>query len=397
MADKKPHRGHGEGSIHQRKDGRYQISISLQNGKRKTYYAKNKKEALEKLRQAQNEQQQGTLVEGPDQTLEQFLWDWLKIHKQSVRPRSYERYEAIIRLHLVPTLGKVKLQKLTAQQLDRLYAQKLEDGLHPTTVSAIHHMLHTALDKAIRLGLLTRNVCKLVTPPRVTHREMQPLTAEQIQKLLEAAKGDPLEALFVLAVTTGMRRGELFGLKWQDIDFGKGVLYVKRALVRMPTGEGYKETEPKTKKSKRSIVLTARALEALKEHRSKQLEQRSKVGDAWQNHDYVFCSPVGTHLQPNHNGLDRLKGLLQKAGLPDIRFHDLRHSTATLLLTEGVHPKIVQEILGHSDISMTMDIYSHVLPGMQQDAMDRLHDALNPKDEDDNGLAGAGVPRKPKK
>jgi integrase len=372
MTSKKTHRGHGEGSIHQRKDGRYQISISLENGKRKTYYAKTKKEALEKLRQVQHEQQQGMLVEGPEQMLEQFLWDWLKIHKQSVRPRSYERYEAIIRLHLVPTLGEVKLQKLTAQQLDRLYAQKLEDGLHPTTVAAIHNMLHTALDKAIRLGLISRNVCKLVTPPRVTQKEIKTLTVEQIRKLLEVAKSDPLEALFVLAVTTGMRRGELFGLKWQDIDFQKGILYVQRALVRMPTGEGYKETEPKTKKSKRPIVLTARALEALNEHRARQLEQKSKVGDAWQNHDYVFCSPIGTHLQPGRNGLVRLKRLLQKAGLPEIRFHDLRHSTATLLLSEGVHPKVVQEILGHSDIGMTMDTYSHVLPTMQKDAMNRL-------------------------
>jgi integrase len=193
----------------------------LENGKRKFYYAKSKKEALELLRRVQQEQQQGTLVEGPQQTLGQFLPDWLKTHKQSIRPRSYERYEAIIRLHLVPTLGKIKLQKLTPQQLDRLYAQKLEEGLHPTTVTAIHNMLHTALDKAMRLGLLARNVCELVSPPRVVHKEMKPLTLEQIHALLAAAKGHFLEALFVLAFTTGMRRSELFGLKWQDIDFSE--------------------------------------------------------------------------------------------------------------------------------------------------------------------------------
>ena len=172
-----------------------------------------------------------------------------------------------MRLHLVPTLGKVKLQKLTAQHLDRLYTQKLEEGLHPTTVTAIHNMLHTALDKAIRLGFLARNVCELVSPPRVVHKEIKPLTLEQIYKLLEAAKGHPLEALFLLAVTTGMRRGELFGLKWQDIDLAKGELHVRRALVRMPTGQGYKEAEPKTQNSRRSIVLTTRAVEALEAHR----------------------------------------------------------------------------------------------------------------------------------
>ncbi len=366
------HRGHGEGTITLRKDGRYAVGISLENGKRKFYYAKSKKEALELLRKVQQEQQQGTLVEGPQQTLGQFLTEWLQTHKQSIQPRSYERYEAIIRLHLVPTLGKVKLQKLTAQQLDRLYTQKLEEGLHPTTVTAIHNMLHMALDKAIRLGLLGRNVCELVSPPRVMHKEIKPLTLEQILMLLEAAKGHPLEALFVLAVTTGMRRGELFGLKWQDIDLTKGVLHVRRALVRMPTGQGYKEAEPKTKNSRRSITLIARAIEVLKEHRKEQLEARAKVSDAWQDHDYVFCTPIGTHLTPGHNGLVQLKKLLEKAGLPDIRFHDLRHSTATLLLSEGVHPKVVQEILGHSEISMTMDTYSHVLPTMQKDAMSRL-------------------------
>jgi integrase len=369
---KSSHRGHGEGTITLRKDGRYAVGISLENGKRKFYYAKSKKEALELLRRVQQEQQQGTLVEGPQQTLGQFLPDWLKTHKQSIRPRSYERYEAIIRLHLVPTLGKIKLQKLTPQQLDRLYTQKLEEGLHPTTVTAIHNMLHTALDKAMRLGLLARNVCELVSPPRVVHKEMKPLTLEQIHALLAAAKGHSLEALFVLAVTTGMRRSELFGLKWQDIDFSKGLLQVRRALIRMPTGGGYKESELKTEKSRRSIVLTVKALEALKEHHRQQLEARAKVGNAWQDHDYVFCTPVGTHLTPGHNGLVQLKKLLEKANLPNIRFHDLRHSTATLLLSEGVHPKVVQEILGHSEISMTMDTYSHVLPTMQKDAMSRL-------------------------
>jgi len=185
--ERKPYR-HGEGTITLRKDGRYAVGITLENGKRKFYYAKSKKEALELLRRVQ----QGTLVEGPQQTLGQFLAEWLQTHKQSIRPRSYERYEAIIRLHLVPTLGRVKLRKLTAQQLDRLYAQKLEQGLHPTTVTAIHNMLHTALDKAIRLGLLARNVCELVSPPRAVHKEMKPLTLEQIYALLEAAKGHPL-------------------------------------------------------------------------------------------------------------------------------------------------------------------------------------------------------------
>ncbi len=144
----------------------------------------------------------------------------------------------------------------------------------------------------------------------------------------------------------------------------------------MPTGQGYRESELKTEKSRRSIVLTSKAIEVLKKHRLKQVEARLKAGDAWEDHDYVFCTSIGTHLTPGHNGLVQLKKLLEKAGLPEVRFHDLRHSTATLLLSEGVHPKIVQEILGHSEISMTMDTYSHVLPTMQRDAMSRLENLL---------------------
>lgn len=219
MARKKDsgHRGHGEGSITQRKDGRFQVMITLENGERKFYYAKSKKEAMEKLKQAQMEQKQGILITGPQQTLEQYLNEWLETHKRTIRPRSWERYEAIVRLHLVPTLGKLTLQKLTAQHLDRLYTQKLESGLKPKSVAAIHGMLHTALEKAVRLGLVSRNVCKMVSPPRTARKEITPLSPDQARKLLETAKGHPQEVLFVPALATGMRRGELLGLKWQDV------------------------------------------------------------------------------------------------------------------------------------------------------------------------------------
>lgn len=367
-------RGHHEGSIYQRKDGRWVASITLENRKRKELYGKTRKEVQEKLKAALREQEQGTLVTGPQQTVAQYLDEWLKAHKQVIRPRSYERYEAIIRLHLVPKLGKLPLQKLSGQHLQRLYTEKLESGLSSTTVSAIHNMLHTALDNAVKLGILARNVCETVSPPRKVHKEMKPLSPEQARQLLEAAKGHPREALFVLALATGMRRGELLGLKWQDVDLEQGVLHVRRALTRMPTGLGYKETEPKTKKSRRSIVLASFAIVALLKHREKQEKMRRVAGDAWEEHDYVFCSPLGRHLNPGHDVLVQLKKLLEKTGLPDIRFHDLRHSTATLLLSKGVHPKVVQEILGHSEISMTLDIYSHVLPTMQKEAMSGLDD-----------------------
>jgi integrase len=396
-------RGNGEGSIYQRKeDGKWVGSITLENRKRKVFYGKTRKEVQEKMKVALHEQQQGTLVTAPQQTVAQYLEYWLKVHKKNIRPRSHERYEEIVRLHLVPTLGNVKLDKLSPRHLDVLYTNKLESGLSPTTVTAIHNFLHTALDGAVRREMLSRNVCDLVSPPRKIHKEIKPLTPVQIRQLLDVAKGHPHEALFILALATGMRRGELLGLKWQDIDFVKGVLQVRRTLSRVPTkmveelGTSYIESETKTNRSRRSIVLTGFAIEALKQHQARQLTAKQKAGDLWQEHNYVFCSPTGTYLSPGHNALVQLKKLLEKAGLPDIRFHDLRHSAATMLLMMGIHPKIVQEILGHSEISMTMDTYSHVLPGMQQDAMNKLHDALK-REDDDEGMAGAGVPSTPKR
>ena len=399
-----PKRGNGEGSIYQRKeDGKWVTSITLENGKRKVLYGKTRKEVKEKLTRVLHEQQQGTLVTAGPQTVEQFLTDWLEnTHKRHVRPRTYERYREAVYLHIIPFLGKHQLQKLTVQHVQRFYTKKEDEGLAPATIIYYHSVLHNALDTAVKRGLVARNVCDLASPPHRKRFEIQPLSGEQAQKLLAVIQGHKWEALFTLAIATGLRRGELLGLKWQDINFTTGTLQVRRILSRVPTQAAkrehtYVEAEPKTQKSRRNVVIASFALELLKQHRVQQLETKLKAGTAWQEHDYVFCTLVGTHLGPNHV-VEEFKKLLKKAELPDIRFHDLRHSAASLLLTAGVHPKIVQEILGHTQISMTMDIYSHVLPGMQEDAMNKLHDALKKKDDDeDDGLAGAGVRSKPKR
>lgn len=365
---------HGDGSIYLRKDGRFAASMVLENGKRKYFYGQSKKEVRDKLKKAQLEQVQGILSTGPQQALSQYLADWLEVHRYKVRPRTYERYEAIVRLHIVPRLGRVSLQKLTGQHLEKMYADLQKAGLSATTVDAVHNMLHTALDRAVRLGLVGRNVSELVSPPRKEHREAKALTPEQVRQFLEAIKGHPRETLFILALATGMRRGELLGLKWQDINLDNATLQVRRALNRMPTGQGYKETEPKTKSGRRSIALVPFAVEALRRHWQSQQEEKARAGEVWEDHDYVFCDPDGSHLDPGHDVYVQFKKVLKQAGLPDLRFHDLRHSMATMLLQKKVHPKIVQEVLGHSSIDITMDIYSHVLPNIQSDAMSELGD-----------------------
>ena len=373
-------RGNGEGSIYRRKDGRWTAEISLEGGKSKFIYGKTRKEVQEKLKTALYEQQQGMLVTGPQQKVGQFLSHWVEnVHKQSVRSRTYERYEEIVRLHLVPESGHHQIQKLAPQHLQALYKKKLDDGLSATTVISFHNLLHKALETAVRWNLIARNPCDLVSPPRRKRYEIQPLSMPQIRQFLAVIHGHRQEALFILALATGMRRGELLALKWQDLDLERGSLQVRRILTRIPTklpGKGFEETEPKTDRGRRSIVLPSFVVDALKQHRLRQLEAKLKAGPGWQDHDYVFCTSVGTHLHPDRDVLVVLKWFLDKAGLPPIRFHDLRHSSATMLLGMKVHPKVVQEILGHSQIAITMDIYSHVLPTMQEEAMNKVNEAF---------------------
>lgn len=387
-------RGNGEGSIYRRSvDGKWVGTITLENRKRKYFYGKTRKEVQEQMKIALREQEQGRLVTTSSQTVAQFLTDWLEnTHKQRIRPRTYERYREAVYLHLVPALGHHKLQKLTAKHLDAFYAKKASEGLASTTIIYYHSVIHNALGKAVKWGLVPQNVADLASPPRKGRYEIQPLTVEQVQKLLATLRGHKWEALFTLALATGLRRGEILGLKWQDINFTTEKLQVRRILSRVPTNmenreHVYVEAEPKTKKSRRSVTVASFALDALRAHRVHQQEMKRKAGSLWQEHDYVFCTSFGTHLNPNHV-VTELKKVLKEAGLPDIRFHDLRHSAATLLLSLDVHPKVVQEMLGHTQISTTMDIYSHVLPGMQESAISKLHDALTKQGEDEERNTG---------
>jgi integrase len=370
-------RANQEGSVYKRKDGRWVASIVLENGKRKSIYCKTQQEAIKAVRKANQDKDQGVLLSGEDQTLDTFLTSWLQdTIKNKVRARTHERYCELLQLHVLPILGKVQLQKLLPQHLQKLYNQKLEEGYAPQTVKHIHRVLHRALGDALRWQLVVRNVCDAVDPPRVPKKEMQALTGEQALQFLEAAAGDPLEALYVLALTTGMRQGELLGLKWEDLDLALGTVQVRRTITRL-TKKGFTVSEPKTAKSRRKIHLTRLAIEALKRHRIRQNEAKLAAGPAWDEQGWVFCNKVGRPIEVGNMIRRSFRLILTKAGLPIIRFHDLRHSAASLLLSLGVHAKIVQELLGHSQISLTLDTYSHVLPSLQEEAVNRLNTLLS--------------------
>jgi integrase len=372
-------RGNGEGGItRHKKSGLYMARYIVETPtgkKRKTVYGKTREEAHDKLVDALSNRNKGLVFEGENQTLSEYLDRWLNGSvKGSVKPSTYESYERMIRNHIRPALGHRKLKALAPDQVQYFYQSKLNANLAPGSVRLMHGILHKALDQAVRWGAVPRNVCKATTPPRPNPQEIRPLDAEQAKRILEASRENRLEALYVLAVTAGLRIGELLGLKWEDIDLGAGTLHVRRTKSQAKTGPTF--TAPKNGKG-RSIRLTRRAVEVLKAHKVAQNSERLKMGSLWQDNGLVFCTQAGKPLDFRNVATASFKPLLKKAGLPDIRFHDLRHTCATLLLSRGHHPKLVQELLGHASVAMTLDRYSHVLPGMGDQTAAAMEAALS--------------------
>jgi integrase len=322
---------------------------------------------------------QGLPIVTDAHTVEQYFTHWLATIQPTVKPRTYVRYAGEVRGHLLPALGRLKLAKVTAQHLERLYADLLQpegQGLAPASVAHLHAVIHKALTTAHRQHLVAQNVADLVTAPsaRKHRREMQVLSAEQANALLAAARGDRLEVLYLLALTTGARLGELLALRWADVDFAAGVLEIAHSLYFDAAG-AWALTAPKTAKGKRRIELTDGAIRALKQHERHQKAERLAAGPAWQDHGFIFTRANGAPLRGTHVLERQFRPLLRRAGLPPVRFHDLRHTAATLLLADGVNVLVVSQLLGHSDISMTLGVYAHLNPTMQRTArtsMERL-------------------------
>lgn len=369
-----PKKANGEGSITKRKDGRWMARVSLPGGRRKAFYGATKDDVRRQMTAAMSELDRGMPVVTGRQTMAQFLKVWLEGVKTTVRPRTYASYEQMSRVHIEPELGKVAVARLTPQQVQRLYAKKLEAGLSGTTVAHIHAVLHRALEQAVRWGLAGRNITELTDAPRLGHKEMETLSPDQVKAFLKVARAHRLEALFVLAITTGMRQGELLGLRWVDVDLDRGSVQVRANLQRVKGG--FVVGEPKTARSRRQILLAKPAVDALHRHRARQAEERLRLGPDWEDHGFVFTNTVGQPLDHAHLLNRVFRPLLKEAECPAIRFHDLRHTAATLLLSEGIHPKVVSEMLGHSQIAVTIDLYSHVTPTMQQQAAAAMESLL---------------------
>jgi integrase len=373
-------RNAGEGSIFQRSDGRWcaQLDLGWQNGrrKRKCIYGATATEVQQALLKARANHSQGLPVAPGRQTVEQFLGDWLEnTVKPSVRSTTYRSYEQTVRNHLVPELGRWPLSKLEPQSVRAMLNRKLARGtLSARSVAYLRVVLRAALNQARKWNLVVRNVAELVEPPKCERFRIEPLSPDQARTLLDIAKGDRLEPLYAVALACGLRMGEILGLRWKEVDFESGRMTVSQALQRQK-GRGLVLTETKTDRSRRKIGLPPQLVTVLRTHRVRQLEERLAAGSHWQDKGFVFASRHGTGLEPRN--LHRaFKRMLNRAGLPDIRFHDLRHSAASLMLAQGVPLRVVMEVLGHSSISLTANTYSHVMPSLVEDATAKVANVL---------------------
>jgi integrase len=294
----------------------------------------------------------------------QYMSEWLGGIKSDVKPRTYESYDLNVR-RLQPLIGRVRLTSVTPSKIDDAKVALLSSGISARSVRQALTVLHTALEAAVARGYIGRNPAKAVTPPRVERHEMKTLNEDQLRTLFRGTDGDRDHALWVLLATSGLRLGEALGLRWSD-QLEDGTMLVNRALQRQREA-GLVFAEPKTKRSRRPVYLPPSTLATLKAHRRRQLEERLQAGRAWKDQDLIFCKWDGGPMEPS-SVVQRFHGVLRRLGLPDLRVHDLRHTAASLHLKKGTHPKVVQEMLGHSTISVTLDTYSHVAPGMHAEA-----------------------------
>jgi integrase len=381
-------RGQNEGSVFRRRDGRWcaMLSLGWENGKRKrkSFFGATAADVQDQLLKARSDHSRGLPVATERQTLEHYLDEWLEhTLKAKAKPRSYESFSTISRLHIKPSIGNIQLHKLAPQHIQKLLDEKSKDGFSPQTVANIRTVLRSALSQAVKWNLVSRNSAALVNAPRIPHKRIEPLDPEHARKLLETAKGGRFEAIYTVALTLGMRRGEVLGLRWSDIDMDGRAIRVNQSMQRLSTGSSDKgkkselqATETKTDGSRRTIALPDSVVRALRAHRARQAQDRLVAGMSWKDQDLVFTNRTGRPIEPILLHRD-YKALLKKAELPvTLRFHDLRHSAASLLLAQGVHPRAIMELLGHSSIAVTMNVYGHVMPAMMRDAADKMDELL---------------------
>lgn len=375
-------KANGEGSIYQDRHGRWHAKVWMGlkddgtpdrrhvTGAKRAEVAAKKKE-LERKRDAG-----ATDAAGRGPTVQAWLDHWLdNIAINRVRPLALEGYRSLVRLHIGPRLGQHRLDRMQPEHLEGAYKAMVDSGLSPATVLRAHRVLSRALKVAVQRGKIARNVAALVEPPTVRRPQTAlPLTGAEARRVLDAAEGERNAARWTVALAVGLRQSEALGLQWRDLDLEAGSLSVQRGLHRVK-GQGLVYEEPKSDRSRRTLALPTQLVDALTAQRKAQAVERLAAGTEWEDHDLVFAQ---VHGRPIDKKADwkAWKALLAKAKVRDVRLHDGRHTAATLLLSAGVHPRVVMELLGHSQMRTTTDTYSHVMPALAQEAADTMGAAL---------------------
>jgi integrase len=377
MANK---RGNGEGSIYKRsQDGLWVGVLWVEDEfggrpRRRYITGKQRSDVVRKFKTVQRQVDDGLKVHDPSITVEQLFARWYEdVLKHQVATSTASNYMTIAKYHIIPSLGKKKIADLTTSEIDRLLSRKMNSDLSVSTVQRIRSVLAQALDQAMRWGWVNRNVAKLARPPRMERSEGRSLTPEQARHFLNSLSGHRNEALYALMLSTGLRRGEALGLKWTDLDEEKGLLHVRRQLKREDGVLVVADT--KTSRSRRTLNLPGAMLPALQAHRERQNAKREALGPAWVESGFIFTTDIGTPFEPR-NMHREFKLICLDAGLGDWHPHELRHSAASLMLAHGVKLQVVSELLGHSSIRMTADVYGHILDPDRQAAADIMNSTL---------------------
>jgi len=377
-------RANNEGSINKRNDGRWEGKIIVgikSDGKpdRKSVYGKTQKEVKEKLEALKSHLRLGTYAAPSSITVKQWLSIWVNDYAQvATRTSTYKKYFSLIKSHIIPAIGNIRLQDLKTNVIQNLFATLLKSGnlrtkkgLSPSTVAEIHLILNQACAQAIANNLINKNPVTATKKPSRNHHEINPYTKEELDLFLDAAKDHRLYPAFLLEAHTGLRRSELLGLKWKDLDFIKGTV----TIVRANKVDTKSDMQTKTKSGNRTIVIAKKTLPVLAEHKRQQDMLQKQLGDAYINEEFIFCQQNGKRSCPRSFSRS-FNQLLRKRQLRKIRFHDLRHTHATLLLAKGIPVDLVSKQLGHASIRITLENYSHILPGMQEQIAELLDNIL---------------------
>lgn len=373
-------RGNGEGSVYQRANGIWVGALMLgrtATGRpdRRFVYGRTRAEVQRKLDELRTRAATGLVTEPHQLTVATYLTQWLRdsvaLH---TREKTQRTYAVLVRRHILPAIGAVKLTGLRPAHLQALYAAMTATGYASATVRLTHGLLVTALKQAVAWGYLPRNPADAARPPTLRRTEMQTLDAEQVRRLLAtaAAAGDRWLALWHLLVDSGARIGEALALTWADLDLDRGTVTVRRTLMGVAADGAPRTGEPKTARARRTVTLMPTTVAALRAHRARQGAERLACGPDYAGHNLVFCTPIGT-AAAHGTVLTAFRAALRRAGLPEtVRLHDLRHTSATLMLAAGVNPRVAADRLGHASVAMTLTIYSHVTPSTEADAAARL-------------------------